>query len=69
LQAEFATPPLGRGGLPIAQCGDFHESVRGLPGGRAATVCIFCTKVLRSPETTKWVSPKIPQIAVLTPNF
>ena len=64
VQAEFATPPLGRGDLSIAQCGDSYGSLRGSAGGRAATVCIFCTKLLRSQETAKWVSSKIPQTAV-----
>ena len=39
---------VGRGSLLMAEHGDSHESVRGSPRGRAATVCIFCTKVLQS---------------------
>ena len=42
----------------------FCEPVLGLPRGRAATVCIFCAKLLHSPETAKWVSSKIPQTAL-----
>jgi hypothetical protein len=58
------TAALARGDLSIAQRGDSHEFECGLPRGRAATVCIVCTKVLPSPETAKWVSPIIPQTAL-----
>jgi hypothetical protein len=65
LQAEFATPPLGRGDLSIAQCGDSYESLRGSGRGRAEIVCIFCAKVLHWLEAAKWGSSQIPQTAVV----
>ncbi len=61
---EFATPPLDAGVFRSPSGGDYYESGRGPPRGRAETVCIFCNKVLHPVEAAKWVSSKIPQTTV-----
>jgi hypothetical protein len=54
----LCTTAAGHAGLRVAKLREFLPFSRQSAKRRAATVCIFCNKVLRMPDGPKWASSK-----------